>query len=420
MIRLIASVLATVCVGTFLCPQAAGQDEFKGDTEGRAIYDQMVQTMHEVSSLYFESEYRWESQGKELGHATYRMWLKKPNQFRMEASKFGTGAVSGVLVGDGENLWIYWPDGKPRYGWEYTGEFAEQYEKIRLTSYKKARAPLGAHSIAHEADQLGAGMAMTILDLSMFHGYSDSLQDYVDGVRHCGTETVEGEECDVIEVSIMSHQRSWQIWLSKRDHLPRKLEEVIRVSYDINIQEDWTNVTLNPEISDDKFVWSPPEGWTEWKMPPMEAGLLQPGTVAPDFELASIDGGTTRLSDYRGKFVWMFKWRVGCPPCREEIDDVEAIYAKFRDKGLVVLGVNVADAKEFVTEVLQQNHVTFPNIVDTSDNANEAMSKFETLGGASAVPMTYVIDREGEVIDAWYGDDKGKREAAIKRLNLDE
>jgi peroxiredoxin len=104
-------------------------------------------------------------------------------------------------------------------------------------------------------------------------------------------------------------------------------------------------------------------------MPPTEAGLLQPGVVAPDFELASIEGGTIRLSDFRGKYVWLFKWRFGCLPCRTEIDDVQAIYATFRDKGLLVLRVNNADTKEFVADVLQQNYVTLPNVVDTSDGA---------------------------------------------------
>jgi peroxiredoxin len=420
MIRLIAHAVWSVCLGTVLCPPALGQHEFTGDSQGRALYDEMLKTFHESNSLSFESEYRWEAQGNELAHALYRIWLKKPNEFRLEASKFGSDAVSGVLVGDGENLWIYWPEGKPRYGWEYSGDFAEQYEKIRFTAFMKSPTPLAKHSIAHEALHLGAGLSMTILDPSIFHGYTGGLQNNIDGVRHCGTEFVRGEACDVIEVSILNHQRSWQLWLAKQDHLPRKLKEVVRVSYDMHKQEDWTNIAVNTEIADNKFAWSPPENWTEWQIPPMEVGLLPPGTLAPDFELASIDGGTVRLSEFRGKLVWMFKWRVGCPPCREEIDDVEAVYARFRDKGLVVLGVNVADSKDFVTEVLQQNQVTFPNIVDTSEHAWKAMEKFETLGGTSAVPMTYIIDREGKVMDAWYGDNKGKREAAIKRLNLAE
>jgi hypothetical protein len=70
-------------------------------------------------------------------------------------------------------------------------------------------------------------------------------------------------------------------------------------------------VAVGVEISDDKFAWRPPEGWRKWKMVSPAEGLLKPGTEAPDFELASLDGGTIRLSDFRGNFVWMYKWRSG-------------------------------------------------------------------------------------------------------------
>ena len=51
MIRPIVLCFATACLATFFCPQLAAENEFKGDTEGRALYDRMVTTMHEASSL---------------------------------------------------------------------------------------------------------------------------------------------------------------------------------------------------------------------------------------------------------------------------------------------------------------------------------------------------------------------------------
>lgn len=67
---------------------------------------------------------------------------------------------------------------------------------------------------------------------------------------------------------------------------------------------------------------------------------------------------------------------------------------------------------------MKANEVTFPNILEASDAANEAVSQYETLGGMSAVPMTYVIGRDGKVVDAWYGYEEGRAQKALKKLGL--
>jgi len=85
---------------------------------------------------------------------------------------------------------------------------------------------------------------------------------------------------------------------------------------------------------------------------------------------------------------------------------------------LVVLGVNTADDRNIALEHLKANQVTFLNVLDTSEAAHRAMMQYETLGGMSAVPMTYLIDREGKVVEAWYGYEKGRAEKAIKKLGL--
>ncbi len=67
----------------------------------------------------------------------------------------------------------------------------------------KKPAPLAMHSIAHSIRSLVSGMSWTVLDPSTFHGYTDSLQPYLDGVKGLGTGKVETEYCDKIEVSFM-------------------------------------------------------------------------------------------------------------------------------------------------------------------------------------------------------------------------
>ena len=152
---------------------------------------------------------------------------------------------------------------------------------------------------------------MPFIDPSTFHGYSDSLQPYIDGIASRGTDKLRGEECDVIEVSIMKAQRTWYFWLSKRDHLPRRAKQVIRWIHNIVGVEEWLDVTLDSEIEPEKFTWSPPAGWQKYVPPDPEDKLLKPGEEAPDFTLRALDGGRITLSDYHGKIVWLYIWRSG-------------------------------------------------------------------------------------------------------------
>jgi outer membrane lipoprotein-sorting protein len=283
-------------------PKAAAV--FRDEPAAHALYNQMVVALRKANSLSYVSQYTIGAKGKFSMESTYKAWLKKPNYFRVEAESAKRGK-GGVLIGDGNTLWIYWPQGRPQYGDD------SDDLKTRLTSYMKRPAPLARHSIGHEVCYLGSGMSMPVLDPSTFHGYTDCMQEYIDGVRSMPAEKVGTEECDGIEVSIMKHQRSWYLWLSRRDHLPRKLRETVRVSYDLLISEDWTSVILNGDIPNSMFAWKPPKDWKQWTMPPLEAGLLKPGVKSPEFELASADGKRIKLSDYRGQIVWFYVWRAG-------------------------------------------------------------------------------------------------------------
>jgi len=280
---------------------------FEDEPAAHALFDQMIEAMRKADSLSYVGHYRWEAKGVVLGDCTYQAWLKKPNYFRVEA-RSARGKRGGILIGDGNDLWIYWLQERPRFGSEETDE---AYERTARNVYMTKPAGPGMHSIGHEVGLLGAGMSVPIIDLSTFHGYTDSLLAYLDGVKDLGTEKVGDEECDKIEVSIMQGQRVWTLWLSRSDHLPRKLKQIVRVSSDVAAYEEWSSVTLNADIPDAMFAWKPPEDWTEYQMPGSEERLLKPGTKAPDFELASADGKPIKLSAYRGQVVWLYIWRAG-------------------------------------------------------------------------------------------------------------
>ncbi len=94
------------------------------------------------------------------------------------------------------------------------------------------------------------------------------------------------------------------------------------------------------------------------------------------------------------------------------------MYEEHRKQGLVVLGVNTADDRKIALDYLKENKVTFPNVLDSSDAAYRAMAEYETLGGMSAVPMTYLIGRDGKVVDAWYDYRTGQAERVLKKVGL--
>ena len=279
---------------------ASTQDTFKDEPEAHALYDKMIETMRNAETLCYRSSSSESGTGPE-----YLIWMKKPNYFHVETKNI-RGDKCGTLVGDGDNLWIFWP--------QWNSPVSNQTDSNRTDQpkvYMKKAAPLGRHSIGHEVGRLRAGIGMTIIDPSTFHGYTDSLQPYVDGVKSWYTESIDGQECDVIEVSFMKRQRIWYIWLSKQDHLPRKLKEVVRVSHPLIGYEYWSDVHINIEVPDRLFVWEPPDGWQEWTQPDLDEKLLKAGTEAPDFELLLADESRVKLSDYRGKIVWLYIWRAG-------------------------------------------------------------------------------------------------------------
>jgi peroxiredoxin len=98
---------------------------------------------------------------------------------------------------------------------------------------------------------------------------------------------------------------------------------------------------------------------------------------------------------------------------------LEELSHRYREQGLVVLGFNCADDQAIATDLLRKNAVTFPVVLDTSNAALEVCFQDYQRSGMSAVPLHYMIDREGRVADAWYGPDPDRETEAIRRLGLE-
>jgi peroxiredoxin len=125
--------------------------------------------------------------------------------------------------------------------------------------------------------------------------------------------------------------------------------------------------------------------------PPPATGGINRGELAPDFELATLDGSKVRLSDFRGRPVILNFWASWCQPCRAEFPELRDAYRTSKDKGLVVLGIVSwndieSDARDFV----RQQRATWPMPVDSSKTVEEAYS-------VPYLPQTLFVGRDGKV-----------------------
>jgi cytochrome c-type biogenesis protein len=125
---------------------------------------------------------------------------------------------------------------------------------------------------------------------------------------------------------------------------------------------------------------------------------------AYDFTLTDQYGVEHQLSDYEGQVIFLNFWATWCPPCKEEMPDIEQLYRdhEMNSKDLVILAVaypdedgSVSAQREMDTEGIKQflidNNYSFPVLMDVR---GEAFNQYQISG----LPTTYMIDHEGYFI----------------------
>jgi cytochrome c biogenesis protein CcmG, thiol:disulfide interchange protein DsbE len=126
-----------------------------------------------------------------------------------------------------------------------------------------------------------------------------------------------------------------------------------------------------------------------------------PGAIkdkSPDFTLRDTRGNKISLSEFRGRVVLMEFWATWCPPCRESIPDMNELYKKYKDRGLVVLGISLdsdGDVSSTIASFMKEQPVLYPVLLDGS---NVSM-----LYGVNSIPSVFLIDKNGKVVKKFTG-----------------
>jgi peroxiredoxin len=120
----------------------------------------------------------------------------------------------------------------------------------------------------------------------------------------------------------------------------------------------------------------------------------QQANFTPEFTLPGLDGEVS-LADFRGQYVLVNFWATWCPPCQYEMPDLQAYYEENRDRGFVVLSIDVEEDATLVSAFVAERHLTFPVALDA---AGAVYAQYE---GGDALPRSYLINPQGKLIKTW-------------------
>jgi cytochrome c biogenesis protein CcmG, thiol:disulfide interchange protein DsbE len=135
---------------------------------------------------------------------------------------------------------------------------------------------------------------------------------------------------------------------------------------------------------------------------------------APAFTLERLDTeGELALVSLRPKAVVVNFWASWCHPCKEEAPHLEQVWREHRDRGVVVLGVDSKDFSKDARRFVRRFDWSFPIVFDGEGNVSKQY-------GVTGYPETFVIDRQGRVVDALVGavnsaEDRARLRDAIDR-----
>ncbi len=119
--------------------------------------------------------------------------------------------------------------------------------------------------------------------------------------------------------------------------------------------------------------------------------IINVGDDAPHFEIRTDSGILLSPTNFGGKLLLVNFWATWCPPCVQEVPSLEALHKMFKDSGVVVLGISLDRNEAKYRSFLKRFGVTY-------QTAREADTKIPVSYGTFRYPETYVIDRNGKVI----------------------
>jgi cytochrome c-type biogenesis protein len=117
---------------------------------------------------------------------------------------------------------------------------------------------------------------------------------------------------------------------------------------------------------------------------------MKEGIAAPDFTIATLCGENFKLSDHKGKFVFIDFWGTWCGPCVGEVPHLIELAETIPTDQLVVIGLSVGDTEEKLNTFIAEKKINYKNAMCN----DEIQQEF----GVNSFPTTFLIDKEGNIV----------------------
>lgn len=129
-----------------------------------------------------------------------------------------------------------------------------------------------------------------------------------------------------------------------------------------------------------------------------KVGLNQ-GDIAPDFEFSAFDGQRLKLSDFRGRPVFLNFWATWCQPCKRELPDMDELLREYSGQGLAVIAMNNGErfepARKFMDEDMGVNLTAIGY-----DPEQDVADRYAVVG----MPTSFFIDANGVITQVVRGE----------------
>jgi len=146
------------------------------------------------------------------------------------------------------------------------------------------------------------------------------------------------------------------------------------------------------------------------KGPEKAASCDADGRATYDFVLKNELNKPVNLADFKGKVVIVNFWATWCGPCKVEIPDFVKLYAEYKDKGLVIVGISIDDSPEQLQAFMKEYHMNYPVVQMTADVES-------AWGPFYGYPTSFVVARDGSICTKHLGPaTKEQFESEIKGL----